>query len=76
MFSLLLDWIYKQKGLTMNEPRRNQCPSDEEITICAYLIGEREGRHEGRDKVHWGQAEVQLPVFNAVDLLANGRQAH
>jgi len=56
----------------MNELRQNQSPSEEEITVCAYLIWEHEGRNEGRDKVHWGMAEVQLPVFHADDLLTNG----
>ena len=58
----------------MNEQRQNQSPSEEEITVCAYLIWEHEGRREGRDKVHWRQAEMQLPVFNAGDLLTNGHQ--
>ena len=49
----------------MNELRQDKSPTEEEITVCAYLIWEHEGRHEGRDKVHWGQAEVQLPVSHA-----------
>lgn len=35
-------------------------PTPEEITGCAYLIWEEEGRPEGREKQHWLQAEAQL----------------
>ena len=42
-------------------------PSEEEIEICAYLIWEQEGQPEGRDKVHWEQAEEQLIAAYAHD---------
>ena len=35
-------------------------PTQEEISICAYLIWEQEGRPQGRDIEHWYQAETQL----------------
>ena len=60
----------------MNEFRQNQSPSEEEITVCAYLIWEDEGRQEGRDKVHWRQAEIQLPVGYADDQWKEGHPLH
>jgi len=47
--------------------RQHQSPSEDEITICAYLIWQHEGQPEGRDKVHWHKAEMQLPVSHAHD---------
>jgi hypothetical protein len=35
-------------------------PTPEQITVCAYLIWEKEGRPLGRQKSHWLQAEKQL----------------
>jgi hypothetical protein len=32
----------------------------DEISYCAYLIWEQEGRPHGRDVVHWLQAEVHI----------------
>jgi len=45
----------------------NQFPSKEEIAVCAFLLWEHEGRPNGRDKVHWHQAETQLIVCHAHD---------
>lgn len=34
-------------------------PSEEEIARSAYSLWEREGRPNGRDTVHWFQAEAK-----------------
>jgi hypothetical protein len=41
----------------MNQDRK---PSQEEIAVCAFFIWEAEGRPEGREQMHWLQAEMQL----------------
>jgi hypothetical protein len=45
----------------------DQIPSMEDISFCARLIWEREGQPEGRDKIHWGEAEDQLMSCHAQD---------
>ena len=62
LFDLLSPHALIAELHNMNAPYQNQSPSEEEITVCAYLIWEDEGRPEGLDKIHWGQAEMQLPV--------------
>jgi hypothetical protein len=42
-------------------------PSMEDISSCANLIWESEGRPEGRDKIHWFEAEEQLMTCHAHD---------
>ena len=49
----------------MNKPALP--PSIEDISYCAKLIWEVEGRPEGRDMVHWCQAEDQLMACHAYD---------
>jgi hypothetical protein len=39
---------------------RGAGPTPEEITSCAHLIWEQEGRPGGRDLDHWLHAEAQL----------------
>lgn len=51
----------------MNESRKFQGPSEEEIAIYAYLIWKYEGCPENLDKVHWDQAEEQLAACHAHD---------
>jgi hypothetical protein len=40
-------------------------PAPEEIAYCAYLIWEKEGCPEGREREHWLQAETQLLATRA-----------
>ena len=42
-------------------------PTGDEIALCAYLIWEKEGCPEGREKEHWLQAETQLLACRAHD---------
>ena len=42
-------------------------PTSDEISFCAYLIWEHEGRPPGREKEHWFQAETQLLTTRAHD---------
>ncbi len=35
-------------------------PFESEISTCAYLIWEHEGRPSGREQMHWEQARAQL----------------
>ena len=35
-------------------------PSEDEIRMRSYLIWEREGRLEGKDREHWLQAKAEL----------------
>ncbi|MEI6032938.1 MAG: DUF2934 domain-containing protein [Verrucomicrobiae bacterium] len=42
-------------------------PSMEDISACANLIWENEGRPEGREKAHWYQAEDQLMTCHVLD---------
>jgi hypothetical protein len=60
----------------MNELRQSQSPSEEEITVCAYLIWEHAGRPEGLDKIHWCQAEMKLPVPLPDNQRRNGHGSH
>ena len=40
-------------------------PTVDEIAFCAYLIWEKEGRPEGREREHWHQAHTQLLATRA-----------
>jgi hypothetical protein len=39
--------------------------SHEQIATCAYLVWEREGRPQGREQIHWQEAESQLRHYPA-----------
>lgn len=39
---------------------RKPTPSEEEIRIRSYLIWEREGRPNGKDREHWLKAKAEL----------------
>ena len=41
----------------MNKPGEFQGPVKEEIENLAYMIWDEEGRPEGREKIHWIEAE-------------------
>jgi hypothetical protein len=43
----------------MHKPGELEGPVKNEIEHFAYLIWEEEGRPEGRDKIHWIEAEDQ-----------------
>lgn len=53
-------------------------PSREHIAICAYLIWEGEGCPDGRDLMHWLEAEMQLSASCIRDagLSQRGNGAH
>jgi len=56
-----LEMASESEQLTVNiKDAPKEAPSREEIAICAYNIWEKEGRPEGRDRMHWFQAEDQL----------------
>jgi hypothetical protein len=40
-------------------------PTNAEIAFCAYLIWEKEGKPEGRQREYWLQAETQLMATRA-----------
>lgn len=56
------------------ETDRFSAPTPDEISQCAYLIWEREGRPAGREKEHWLQAETQLLACRAHEVWTNGPQ--
>jgi hypothetical protein len=51
----------------LNNTNGFHVPSQDEIAYCAYLIWEREGRPQGRERDHWLQAETQLLATRAHD---------
>jgi hypothetical protein len=55
-----------------NESHGFSTPTEEEISQCAYLIWEREGRPADRAKEHWLQAETQLLACRAHEGWTNG----
>jgi len=48
--------------------QRPVAPTKDDIALCAYLIWETEGRHEGRHETHWSEAEAHLLARHAHDL--------
>jgi hypothetical protein len=50
-----------------DDPSSQWQPTHEEITFCAYLIWEREGRPQGCEVAHWLQAEMQLQAVRKQD---------
>ena len=54
----------------MNKAWENYTPSREEIASLAHRLWEKEGRPEGREQIHWNQAEDQW-AFTAL-LMMNG----
>jgi len=49
--------------------------TDEDIARCAYLIWEKEGKQEGREREYWVQAETQLRACQAHEGWINGNGA-
>jgi hypothetical protein len=58
---------FTQSFLMQNQLNGFSHPTSDEISFCAYLIWEKEGRPANRAKEHWLQAETQLLATRAHD---------